>query len=1778
MADVKGKMPFFVSKTNPVTITGLTPDTSYDFQLVVYDNNENSTVWEDPITFKTLPATPILNNFQLQLIKPISEFAKGTFKVTTTDSIQKAILNLDINNNKTYDFTLNSKIESISYDHQTYPYYCLIYISDTNISTNNRYKLCISKEELKFVQYQSQSNYNVKLTYNDTDMFYVIESDTIDGLLNQTPSTQIADLDVYLNHDNPYLLSQNEYKFDYFASNYDTDLFIGNSNISTRTYYNYCSIDENGDGTIYIYNLLPETAYEITLTVYDSYNQFAKAGPVTIVTKNIPPLITNIIEQSIKQHEITFYIECETNVGIKTYTYSYGVESVTTPSNPYTIANLQTFTDYTFNITVTDINGQTDSMSKTVKTSGTGPQIFDLSITNITTSTATATVTATSQDAIDKYVWSCNNKVSQTDVNTIEIEDLNSYTNYTLNVVVYDINENYDTRSVDFTTQSNGIDILTCDINNIGYTSFDVLLTTEQNIPIKNIEVKLTNVNNEEDIQTFSGFDDLNFTIENVYPNKTYSMKITITDIDNVSTVYNYPTNIVMKTSNISISDIVISEITNNSFTAQVNYSSDVQVDNINLKVYNQDSQLAYNVTQSYTNNVFNVDNLIQNTNYSVVATLIFNNFPDIDINKTVTTSTLSNPVYIYFDTDGGTEIATLQKYQNDVINLDEYTTSKTGYNFNGWYIGDTKYEGNYTVGNTDVTFVAQWQIQTFTVTFEYYGDGATYDNKNIQTTTQQVNYGDSALAPTLPENPLTYNFQEWDNDFSSITSELTVTAQYTGVEYYISFQSDFGNIDGLNDDGVLVYNYGEPINVLPTISGISQDFEGWSTVNGNPDNIVTTSTIWTFTDIDILYAIFEMYKLTYNYGEGVGYNTISLLNANGFSYYNTTESSGTIEVIDNKTIVLNAVSGTKHILRSIMQISSTNNGMIAYANVDNNADINIQIINNTDNPTYNLETLIPNEISQNVYIDLVINVPSSPGTYNIRNIDINGLYEQSPEYQYKTVGEQVGVLPTTWSSEKKVIGKWYNDTQGTTEILSTTVFNEDATIYAIYKPKELKSILLDGNSFNSIYKSTAPNASALYFTNTKIPNDKMSNAKIVSTSNSPYVSYLYMDGNNAYVSPEEDNIPIYANEDCSNIFEYCVNIASLDLSNFNTSNVTGMNDMFNECNALTSIIGLENFNTSKVDDMMSMFSSCGSLTTLDLSGWDTSNVVDMQNMFDSCTSLISLNLSNFNISNIISMNYMFQDCTSLVTLDLSNWDTSNVSSMEGMFNNCNKLSGSITIMNPNIKMYSNMFTNCSTAEDTQFLVNYINDTTKNIATQMVATKSDNSNVYLYGSQQAFAVYSETDSSLKFYRRYDIPNPNVGSPPFYYDGNVIDSLYTGIETNNIVYHPLSSGGTGGSVQNIERVGPPSNSPFSESNKHGLSIVKVMDEGIQPINMDYWFDAFDTSLELSLLDTSKVTSMIGTFQNIVTNTASVNGIDTWDLSNLTNTTNMFNGFMNLNSSMVINSNKVTSYGNMFYGSCTYDNARFIVKYTDDTTKTLAEQMVATKSSNSNVYLYSQTTISFDSTGGNDISSTITATIGEPIQNLPIPVRGGYSFDGWENPNDSSIITNGSIWKYGDSNITLQATWSVSTGYIIGNPSTTGASQNPISVGLNFDGMGSVKTDFPAIQNNNGVYTGTSISEEEGIKLYEPALKFEGLAWNGITLRFHNSSTAPILVGMYYERTSPMGNVLTSYAITINPGQQEEIMSMMSAGGFNLYTVLQNTSGTNYELKDIAIEVI
>jgi len=138
-------------------------------------------------------------------------------------------------------------------------------------------------------------------------------------------------------------------------------------------------------------------------------------------------------------------------------------------------------------------------------------------------------------------------------------------------------------------------------------------------------------------------------------------------------------------------------------------------------------------------------------------------------------------------------------------------------------------------------------------------------------------------------------------------------------------------------------------------------------------------------------------------------------------------------------------------------------------------------------------------------------------------------------------------------------------------------------------------------------------------------------------------------------------------------MFYFCKDITEIDLSNFDTSKVTDMKDMFVSCSSLT-LLDLSNLNTSIVTNMEAMFDSCSSLTLLDLSNFNTSKVTNMKAMFNYCSSLTSLDLSNFHTSIVTSMSYMFHKCSSLSILNLSNFDTSKVTHMESMFDGCQKL------------------------------------------------------------------------------------------------------------------------------------------------------------------------------------------------------------------------------------------------------------------------------------------------------------------------------------------------------------------------------------------------------------------------------------------------------------------------------------------------------------------------
>lgn len=114
-------------------------------------------------------------------------------------------------------------------------------------------------------------------------------------------------------------------------------------------------------------------------------------------------------------------------------------------------------------------------------------------------------------------------------------------------------------------------------------------------------------------------------------------------------------------------------------------------------------------------------------------------------------------------------------------------------------------------------------------------------------------------------------------------------------------------------------------------------------------------------------------------------------------------------------------------------------------------------------------------------------------------------------------------------------------------------------------------------------------------------------------------------------------------------MFFGCSSLTGIDVSNFNTSNITNMRGMFRGCSSFTSI-DVSNFNTNNVTTMNDMFCDCSSLTSIDISGFNTSNVTDMSSMFKGASQLQTITVSNnFVTTNVTTDSNMFLDCTSLV-------------------------------------------------------------------------------------------------------------------------------------------------------------------------------------------------------------------------------------------------------------------------------------------------------------------------------------------------------------------------------------------------------------------------------------------------------------------------------------------------------------------------------------------------
>ena len=168
------------------------------------------------------------------------------------------------------------------------------------------------------------------------------------------------------------------------------------------------------------------------------------------------------------------------------------------------------------------------------------------------------------------------------------------------------------------------------------------------------------------------------------------------------------------------------------------------------------------------------------------------------------------NQYTIAFDTNGGSEIATITQDYGTEITAPADPTRK-GYTFKGW-----DKEIPETMPAENITVKAQWEINQYTIAFDTNG------GSEIAPITQD--YGTEITAPDNPTRE-GYTFIGWDRDIPEIMSaeNITVTAQWEINRYTITFDTAGGS-----DIAPITQDYGTNITAPadPTREGYT--FIGW--------------------------------------------------------------------------------------------------------------------------------------------------------------------------------------------------------------------------------------------------------------------------------------------------------------------------------------------------------------------------------------------------------------------------------------------------------------------------------------------------------------------------------------------------------------------------------------------------------------------------------------------------------------------------------------------------------------------------------------------------------------------------------------------------------------------------------------------------------------------------------------------------------------------------------------------------------------------------------------
>ena len=120
--------------------------------------------------------------------------------------------------------------------------------------------------------------------------------------------------------------------------------------------------------------------------------------------------------------------------------------------------------------------------------------------------------------------------------------------------------------------------------------------------------------------------------------------------------------------------------------------------------------------------------------------------------NITLTAKWNINKYTVTFDTDGGTPVPPAQEVEYGLPATEpDPAPTKTGYTFDGWYLGDEKYDFSAAV-EQNITLTAKWEKKTYKVVAKLYVNGkpAYYQNTDFYTYEVSGLYGEAIDFDTI--------------------------------------------------------------------------------------------------------------------------------------------------------------------------------------------------------------------------------------------------------------------------------------------------------------------------------------------------------------------------------------------------------------------------------------------------------------------------------------------------------------------------------------------------------------------------------------------------------------------------------------------------------------------------------------------------------------------------------------------------------------------------------------------------------------------------------------------------------------------------------------------------------------------------------------------------------------------------------------------------------------------------------------------------------------------